>query len=182
MSSTNVDAHHKKRLALAYCIVLFSCAFYWARGHHAERILLHANDFKTIYGAARCLVAGGDPYDSKQALKAYLDGGGAANETWPPFRKHWLHDVGVNVAALSQAGATNDPGPMNPGAFNLLGLQILLRLIGNGPHFYNTAACAITLLVILAWSVLVRRSSVLFQPLQPAGGDAGRHVCFNIKR
>ncbi len=301
----------------AACFILVVCVvFYVVRGYHDERTLLHSLDFRTVYGASRCLLKGTNPYDSEQAFMAYVEGGGPPATKLPPFQPHevvylpsalamitplgamqvdraisvwlalstsiyvlgvlligslclriapltsaigigllllgstkpvmlgqpeqlssgmcaiavwcfltrrfewlgvtcfavalafkphvvgliwlffllcreyrsialrvllatlilcapavvwisvvpasahWLHDVGSNVAALSQHGMTNDPGPANPSAPNLVGLKDLLSLMRDDPHFYTPVTYIFCGLLLGAWFLALRR----FQP------------------
>ena len=313
MSSNNLTTQSNRRALCAWFVLLSCCAFYVLRGYHDERTLLRSNDFKTVYGASRCLLKGCDPYDSAQALHAYLDGGGPSGEIFPSFRaheviympsalalltpleflrwrmadriwlalstgifvagclliaglcfrlapltsamgigmmligstkpvmlaqpeqlssglcaiavwcffarrhqwlgticfaialafkphavgliwlffllcteyrpralrvlvatilislpgfvwmsvmpasSHWLHEVRANVAALSQHGMTNDPGPANPRAVDLVGLQNMLSLVRDDPRSYNSVTYAVCGLLIVAWWVALQR-------------------------
>ena len=301
------------RSPAAYCILLACIVFYVVRGYHDERTLLHSLDFRTVYGASRCLLQGGNPYDSDQAFSAYVNGGGPPATKLPAFQPHevvylppalaiiaplgalrvdsairvwlalstgiyvlsvllisslclrvapltsaigiglmllgstkpvmlgqpeqlssglcaiavwcfltkrgkwigvvcfaislvfkphvvglvwlffmlcreyralalramvatiilsvpacawlslrpasahWLHDVGANVAALSQHGMTNDPGPANPSAPNLVGLKNLLSLFNDDPHFYTPVTYIFCGLLLAAWFLALRR-------------------------
>ena len=64
------------------------------------------------------------------------------------------------MAALSQHGMTNDPGPANPSAPNLVGLKDLLSLVRDDPHFYTPITYVFCGLLLGAWFLALRR----FQP------------------
>jgi hypothetical protein len=308
-----VGQQSRWRAPFAYCILMACVVFYVVRGYHDERTLLHSLDFRTVYGASRCLLQGGNPYDSDQAFRAYVDGGGPSTTKLPAFQPHevvylppalaviaplgalrvnsairvwlalstgiyvlsvllisslcvriapltsaigiglmllgstkpvmlgqpeqlssglcaiavwcfltkrgrwigascfaislafkphvvglvwlfflicreyrvlalralvatvilclptcawlsfrpasvhWLHDVSANVAALSQHGMTNDPGPANPSAPNLVGLKNLLSLFRDDPRFYTPITYIFCGLLLSAWLLALRR-------------------------
>ena len=76
------------RRAIAWCFLFLCSVVYVVHGIHDERLLLRSLDFKTLYGCARCLTHGCDPYDSDQVYKAYMDGGGEPGKDLPAFRPH----------------------------------------------------------------------------------------------
>jgi hypothetical protein len=88
MPSTGPIARRGWRIGAAYFILILFCLVYVIRGRHDERLLLRSLDFKTLYGCARCLTHGCDPYDSDQIYQAYLDGGGEEGKNIPAFRPH----------------------------------------------------------------------------------------------
>jgi hypothetical protein len=60
---------------------------YAVRGAYEQEHQLHSYDFKTIYGSARCLIQGCDPYDSQQIYTAFVKAGGPGDDL-RPFRAH----------------------------------------------------------------------------------------------
>lgn len=60
-----------------------------------------------------------------------------------PASAHWLREMQTNIQVLSQAGATNDPGPTNHTSDSVIGLQSLISFIKDDPHFYVPVARAI---------------------------------------
>jgi len=68
-------------------VVLLGCMFFAVRGYHDQKLKLHSFDFKPVYGSARCLMDGCDPYDSGQIQRAFLDHGGSAADL-RPFRPY----------------------------------------------------------------------------------------------
>jgi hypothetical protein len=76
-----------RRQLVASLILLICGVAYAARGYYQQEHRYHSYDFKTIYGSARCLLKGCDPYDSQQILAAYLQAGGPGDDL-RPFRPH----------------------------------------------------------------------------------------------
>jgi hypothetical protein len=69
-------------------VILGFCSLvYVVRGYHDQRFTLQSLDFKTVYGGARCLLHGCDPYDSQQIFREYAAAGGPTDDM-RPFRPH----------------------------------------------------------------------------------------------
>ena len=68
-------------------VVILCCLIYAVRGYYDQRITLQSLDFKTVYGGAKCLLHGCDPYDSTQILREYAAAGGPTDDM-RPFRPH----------------------------------------------------------------------------------------------
>jgi hypothetical protein len=72
---------------LAAAVLALCSLVYMVRGYQDQRITLQSLDFKTVYGGARCLLHGCDPYDSQQIFAEYAKAGGPVDDT-RPFRPH----------------------------------------------------------------------------------------------
>ncbi len=68
-------------------IVVLCCLVYAVRGYYDQRLALQSLDFKTVYGGAKCLMHGCDPYDSAQIFREYAAAGGPTDDM-RPFRPH----------------------------------------------------------------------------------------------
>ena len=79
--------HGRQARTVSVGIVILCCLLYVVRGYYDQRVTLQSLDFKTVYGGARCLLHGCDPYDSSQIFKEYADAGGPTDDM-RPFRPH----------------------------------------------------------------------------------------------
>lgn len=77
--------------------------------------------------------------------------------TLMPASSHWLHEIQANIAGITARGMPGDPGPADPGATSIAGLQTILSLFRDQPAFYNRTAQAIGLVLLAAWMVPVVR-------------------------
>ena len=71
----------------AWAILALFSVLYMVRGYQDQRVTLQSLDFKTVYGGARCMLQGCDPYDSQQIFAAYAAAGGPTDDM-RPFRPH----------------------------------------------------------------------------------------------
>ena len=75
------------RKTIAAFILGICSLIFVVRGYRDQQITLQSLDFKTVYGGAKCLLHGCDPYDSTQVLAQYAAAGGPVDDM-RPFRPH----------------------------------------------------------------------------------------------
>jgi len=74
---------------------------------------------------------------------------------------HWLPEYQSNIHAAMAAGGRDNPGPTTQGGRGIgqiVSLQAIFSLIRDNPGFYNLAAWALCLPLILVWCVKTWRS------------------------
>ncbi len=74
-----------------------------------------------------------------------------------PASSHWTHEIQANIAGITARGMPGDPGPADPGATSIAGLQTILSLFRDQPAFYNRTAQVIGLVLLAFWLVPVLR-------------------------
>lgn len=77
-----------------------------------------------------------------------------------PASSHWLHEIQANIAGITARGMPGDPGPADPGATSIAGLQTVLSLFRDQAVFYNRTAQAVGLVLLAIWLVPVIRMRV----------------------
>jgi hypothetical protein len=85
-----IDAYRRRRI-YGFCLVLLGCLFFAVRGYRDQKLALQSFDFKPVYGSARCLIDGCDPYNSLQIEHVYLQHGGDSSDLRPfrPFNANY---------------------------------------------------------------------------------------------
>ena len=81
-----IEGYRRRRIYGA-CLVVLGCLFFAGRGYHDQTLVVQSRDFKPVYGGARCLIDGCDPYDLVQVESAYARQGGNLADLVPfqPF-------------------------------------------------------------------------------------------------
>ena len=104
-----------------FCVVLLGCLFFGIRGYQDQKLALQSFDFKPVYGSARCLIDGCDPYDSLQIERAYLQHGGDSSDLRPfrPFNANYPPSALFLVMLLAML-------PFGPAHLLWLGIGIVL--------------------------------------------------------
>jgi hypothetical protein len=99
---TTINARGRRRF-YGFVLVLAGCLFFAVRGYQDQRQTLQAFDFKPVYGGARCLIEGCDPYDSMQIERVYLQHGGDSADLRPfrPFNANYPPSALLLVAPLA---------------------------------------------------------------------------------
>jgi hypothetical protein len=89
-SLTTIDAYGRRRI-YGFLVVLAGCLLFAVRGYQNQKATLQAFDFKPVYGSARCLMDGCDPYDSMQIQREFLSHGGDPSDLRPfrPFNANY---------------------------------------------------------------------------------------------
>jgi hypothetical protein len=156
---TNASRRHR---IYGFCVVLLGCLFFAVRGYHDQTLALQSFDFKPVYGSARCLIDGCDPYDSMQIEHAFLQHGGDPSDLRPfrPFSANYPPSALFLVTPLTLL-------PFGPAHLLWLGIGIVL--------FSCAALCMADLcigprapIVHCVLAAFVATSSILIMLGQPA--------------
>ena len=87
---------------------------------------------------------------------------------------HWPQELHANLEGSVMHGNLNDPGPSNPDAATLTSMQTVFSLVRDVPRFYNAAAIAVFLPLLLVWTYGVMRP--LRDPQKLLAGGTGMTV------
>jgi hypothetical protein len=68
-----------------------------------------------------------------------------------PASAHWPQELHRNLVGIAAHGSASDPGPSNGEAPSITNLQALFSLVRDVPKFYNRAALAVFVPLLLAW-------------------------------
>jgi hypothetical protein len=103
------------------------------------------------------------PHYRKQAIRIFIVTlllciPGILWATLMPASSHWIHELPANVAFITSHSMPGDPGPSNPDATAIEGLQTVLSLIRDTPAFYNRTAQLIGLALLALWFIPVLRT------------------------
>jgi hypothetical protein len=74
---------------------------------------------------------------------------------------HWLQEWHANLAAFSEKGGINDPGPTSSGGHGLamvISLQSLISVFWDNPRIYNPASYLISAPLLLVWAFITLRT------------------------
>jgi len=86
-------SHQQRYFSLGLVLLSICSVLFIVRGYISETHTLHSRDFKPVYAASRCLLAGCNPYDIAATKQEYLGAGGTMednlafqphNSTYPP--------------------------------------------------------------------------------------------------
>jgi hypothetical protein len=89
----NFVSHQQRYFSLGLVLLSICSVLFIVRGYISETHTLHSRDFKPVYAASRCLLAGCNPYDIAATKQEYLGAGGTMednlafqphNSTYPP--------------------------------------------------------------------------------------------------
>lgn len=86
---------------------------------------------------------------------------------------HWPQELHTNLVGIAARGSASDPGPTNGEVQSIASLQAVFALVHDVPHFYNLAAYATFLPLLLAWLYLVVRRVPGIPPLRVDGDGRG---------
>ena len=174
----------RRRVAVAWLILAACALVYVVRGYHDQRLTLQSMDFKTVYGSARCMLKGCDPYDSEQIATAYLHAGGVADDMrafrphepvylpsalavsspfallpWAPAHLLWLA-VSTGVFLIGAAVIASLSFRYAP-LISAVGIGLLLLTSTMLMMLAQPAQLAIGLCAIAVWSLLEDRSRTI---------------------
>ena len=91
-----------------------------------------------------------------------------------PASAHWPQELRMNLVQIAAHGNASDPGPSNDEAQSVTDLQAVFSLIRDTPGFFNRAAYAVFVPLLLAWLYLVMRP--LKNPYRRIFGEEGLTV------
>jgi hypothetical protein len=74
-----------------------------------------------------------------------------------PASAHWLQELHTNLVGIGARGNASDPGPTNGEASAIVSLQAVFSLVRDVPGFYNRAAYAVFVLLLVVWLYGVMR-------------------------
>jgi hypothetical protein len=74
-----------------------------------------------------------------------------------PASANWPQELHRNLVGIAARGNASDPGPTNIEVQNIADLQSLFSLVQDRPSFYNPAAFAVSVPLLLMWLYLVMR-------------------------
>jgi hypothetical protein len=103
-------SHQQRYFSLGLVLLSICSVLFIVRGYISETHTLHSRDFKPVYAASRCLLAGCNPYDIAATKQEYLGAGNHGGQPCLPTTqlnlsaRDFLSDSSSSMAALELGG------------------------------------------------------------------------------